>query len=166
VAGTEAEGGMKALSIRQPWAWAILHAGKDVENRDWKPRSPSLGQARTVMNSIMNGGLFLIHASSGMTQREYHEFYNDWHDPNGWMARCDGITTAGGLPSMEKLYRGGIVGIARLNQIVEESNSPWFFGRIGLVLKDVRKTEFMPCKGALGFFDVAPEISRKAMEAA
>ena len=27
---------MKALSIRQPWAWAILHAGKDIENRDWR----------------------------------------------------------------------------------------------------------------------------------
>ncbi len=24
---------MLALSIRQPWAWAIIHAGKDVENR-------------------------------------------------------------------------------------------------------------------------------------
>ncbi len=27
---------MVALSIRQPWAWAILHAGKDIENRTWK----------------------------------------------------------------------------------------------------------------------------------
>ena len=27
---------MKALSIRPPWAWAILHAAKDVENRTWK----------------------------------------------------------------------------------------------------------------------------------
>ncbi len=26
---------MKALSIKQPWAWAIIHAGKDVENRTW-----------------------------------------------------------------------------------------------------------------------------------
>ena len=24
-----------ALSIRQPWAWAILSGGKDTENRDW-----------------------------------------------------------------------------------------------------------------------------------
>lgn len=24
-----------ALSIRQPWAWAILCAGKDIENRSW-----------------------------------------------------------------------------------------------------------------------------------
>lgn len=28
----------KALSIQQPWAWAILHAGKDVENRTWSTR--------------------------------------------------------------------------------------------------------------------------------
>lgn len=28
-----------ALSIRQPWAWAILHAGKDIENRDWHTAS-------------------------------------------------------------------------------------------------------------------------------
>ena len=26
---------MKALSVRAPWWWAILH-GKPVENRDWQ----------------------------------------------------------------------------------------------------------------------------------
>lgn len=39
---------MKALSIRQPWAWRILHEGKDIENRDWPTRFR---------------GTFLIHAS-------------------------------------------------------------------------------------------------------
>ena len=29
---------MNALSIRQPWAWAIFHAGKDIENRQWPTR--------------------------------------------------------------------------------------------------------------------------------
>lgn len=29
---------MKVISIRQPWAWLILHAGKDIENRDWPTR--------------------------------------------------------------------------------------------------------------------------------
>lgn len=24
---------MRALTVRQPWAWAIMHGGKDVENR-------------------------------------------------------------------------------------------------------------------------------------
>jgi hypothetical protein len=27
---------MKALSVQQPWAWAIIHAGKDIENRTWR----------------------------------------------------------------------------------------------------------------------------------
>jgi hypothetical protein len=26
---------MKVISIRQPWAWAIIWGGKDVENRTW-----------------------------------------------------------------------------------------------------------------------------------
>lgn len=26
---------MKALSIKQPWVWLILHHGKDCENRSW-----------------------------------------------------------------------------------------------------------------------------------
>jgi hypothetical protein len=29
---------MKALTIKQPWAWAIIHAGKDIENRSWLTR--------------------------------------------------------------------------------------------------------------------------------
>lgn len=32
----------KALTVKQPWAWAIVAAGKDVENRSWatKYRGP------------------------------------------------------------------------------------------------------------------------------
>lgn len=26
---------MKALSVRQPWAWLIVNGYKDIENRDW-----------------------------------------------------------------------------------------------------------------------------------
>jgi hypothetical protein len=35
---------MKALSVRNPWGWAILHAGKSIENRSWptKYRGPLL----------------------------------------------------------------------------------------------------------------------------
>jgi hypothetical protein len=29
---------MRALTVRQPWAWAILYAGKDIENRSWTNR--------------------------------------------------------------------------------------------------------------------------------
>jgi hypothetical protein len=26
---------MKALSVRQPWAWLLVHGPKDIENRNW-----------------------------------------------------------------------------------------------------------------------------------
>ena len=29
---------LRALTIKQPWAWAIIFAGKDIENRSWRTR--------------------------------------------------------------------------------------------------------------------------------
>ncbi len=29
---------MKALSVRQPWAWLIVNGCKDIENRDWSTK--------------------------------------------------------------------------------------------------------------------------------
>jgi hypothetical protein len=38
---------------------------------------------------------------------------------------------------------------------VSESSSPWFFGKYGFVLSNPRVLRNpIPCKGALGFFDV------------
>lgn len=43
---------MKALSIRQPWAWCIIYAGKDIENRTWATqyRGPVLIHAAKTWN--------------------------------------------------------------------------------------------------------------------
>lgn len=49
--------------------------------------------------------------------------------------------------------RGGIIGVAEIVDCVEASDSPWFFGRYGFVLRNARPVEFIPVKGALGFFD-------------
>jgi len=43
---------MRALSVLQPWAWAIIHAGKNIENRSWQNRY-------TI-------GTIAIHASKGV----------------------------------------------------------------------------------------------------
>lgn len=142
---------MRALSIRQPWAWAILHAGKDIENRDWRPGNPG----RRFR------GLFLIHASSGMTRDEYESFIGIVHDistrmPIEWCAHLS-------VPPFSHLVRGGIVGRARVVDVVTESDSPWFFGPIGLMLADIVPTPFVPMKGALGFFDVPADIVARAL---
>ena len=43
---------VRCLSVRQPWAWAIVHAGTDVENRTWatKYRGPLLIHAGLRMD--------------------------------------------------------------------------------------------------------------------
>lgn len=119
---------MKALSIRQPWAWLIVHAGKDIENRTWPTRFR---------------GRVLIHASKGVTRSEYDEAC--------WFMGEQGIDY-GRLPLFDDLQRGGIIGEAEIVDCVTESKSPWFAGPYGFVLRNAKPLPFRPCKGALGFF--------------
>ena len=58
------------------------------------------------------------------------------------------------LPPIEHLERGGIVGSVEIVDCVAVSDSPWFFGRFGFVLRDPKPLPFVPWKGQLGFFDV------------
>jgi hypothetical protein len=124
-----------ALSIRQPWCWAILHAGKDVENRDWSTRVR---------------GRVLIHAAKGMTQDEWADCF----DVCRLASRLGKNEITQRFPSHKKLERGGIVGSVEIVDCVERSESPWFFGRYGFVLRDPQPLLFLPCKGRLGFFEV------------
>lgn len=51
-------------------------------------------------------------------------------------------------------FQGGIIGQVDIIDCVEESDSPWFFGRYGFVLANAKQFyNPRPCKGALGFFE-------------
>ncbi|QIB08971.1 ASCH domain-containing protein (plasmid) [Pseudomonas fluorescens] len=118
---------MKALSIRQPWAWLIIHGGKDVENRSWHTKFR---------------GRFLVHASGGMTKAEYVEAAE--------FAKSLGVT----VPPADQLLRGGIVGSVELIDSQDNSDSPWYMGQKALVLSDPRPVPFIRATGRLGFFNV------------
>lgn len=127
---------MKALSIRQPWAWLIIYAAKDIENRDW----PTAVRGRV-----------LIHAGQTMTRAEY------W-DAAAFLATSPSArlrSLVALLPRPDELKRGGIVGSVEVVNCVLESTSPWFVGRYGLVVRHPLPCEFRPYKGKLGFFEVA-----------
>lgn len=130
---------MKALSIRQPWAHLIVHAMKDIENRDWATRFR---------------GKVLIHASKSMTKADYQ----------ACVIFCSGLpdgTIANDFffPTFDELREqcGGIVGHMHIADCVTQSPSPWFCGRFGFVIDAAGSLPFQPCKGALGFFNV-PEV--------
>lgn len=120
---------MKALSIRQPWAWLIIHGGKDIENRS----------RRTNLR-----GRIYVHAAQGMTRDEYIT--------GDIMAAEAGIT----LPNFEDLQRGGIVGTVEITDCVQDHPSSWFNGPFGYTLANPVALPFKPCKGALYFFE--PQI--------
>src|SRR5438094_4893825 len=124
---------MKALSIRQPWAWLIVNGHKDIENRTWPTR--------------MRGEI-LVHASAGMTRSEYDDVV-DFIDSDMLNVQ---------LPPREALERGGIVGKATIYNYVTAYDSPWFFDPQGFLLRDASILPFMPFKGTLNFFDVPDEL--------
>lgn len=124
-----------ALSIRQPWAWLIVHGHKDIENRNWPTRFR---------------GPLLVHAGRTMTRR-YHS------------AVIANLVRRGlcppELPTWDNLPLGGLVGWTHLADCVTDHPSPWkdAVSRHGFVLRDSRPIAFVPCKGQLGIFHVPPE---------
>jgi len=56
----------------------------------------------------------------------------------------------------DRLPRGGIIGSVNLVDCVgrDKTDSPWFQGAYGFVLRDPKPLDFLPFKGRLGFFDV------------
>lgn len=133
-----------ALSLRQPWAWLVLHGGKRIENRRWSTRVR---------------GPFFIHAAKGCTRDEYEDAVS--------FARS--VASAIVVPPLAKLERGGIVGRARLVDVVKPCarppetlectcGRPWHMGeQHGFLLEDVAPVPFSPCRGELGFFKVVVE---------
>ena len=117
---------MRALSIRQPWAWLIVNGHKDIENRTWSTRFR---------------GRVYIHAGRRVVpddfpeQREY--------------LRQSGIVLPPDMP------RGATVGQATIVDCVSACDSPWFCGPYGFVLSGpVTYPEPIPYRGRLGFFQV------------
>ncbi len=136
---------MKALSLRQPWAWLVATGIKDVENRTW----------RTTFR-----GRFYIHAGKS-SEIKVQGLGDDWiiqrlasgDVTRYWNARLD---------------RGAIIGEATLVDCQfrfpdENDNlySRWSEpGLYGFIIADPKLyAEPIPWRGALNFFE--PNIERK-----
>lgn len=123
--------GMLALSVRAPFAWAIIHGGKDIENRT-KGAMKVLGKTR---------GRIAIHSSQTMTQ----SYYKDARQFMGGIGvEC---------PMPDALMRGAVIGTVEVVDAIDASDSKWFTGPCGLVLRNPRPiTPRGHCSGQLGYF--------------
>jgi len=123
-------GNLPVLSIKQPWAWLILNAGKDIENRSWPTHFT---------------GRFFIHTGKTFDNISPVELRHLLHG-EAYEDLC---------ASWNKLLTGGIVGVSTIIDCVNYHPSKWFAGDWGFVLKDSMPVDFVPLRGKLGFFNVS-----------
>jgi len=124
---------MKALSIRQPWAWLIIKGEKPIENRSW------------VSN---HRGPLLIHASQEFDKAGYQ-----WVRKN--FPRLKMSTPA-------KFTLGALIGTVEMVGLIipgEDYRSAWFSGPYGFLFRSPKEFETpIPWKGQLGFFEVPEKL--------
>ena len=139
---------MKALSVRPPWWWAILHCGKDIENRDWYTNQRGtiyLHAGKFWKWDEVENDLFTIWSCLGGGDI-YHDLRAYGYDKEKMRAGC-----------------GCIVGKVDIVECYSDSASPWFFGKYGFQLANpVAFPRPIPFKGMLGFFDVPDDLVRSA----
>jgi len=130
---------MRALSLKQPWVYAIFRLDKMIENRTWKPPDRIIGQR------------IALHASKTI-------------DHAGYQVIKDIIGT---FPPTN-LPRGAVVGSVRIVGWMHESgqgkvpdpcmghliDDKWFFGPYGWILdKPLVFGQPIPARGSLGLWE-------------
>lgn len=157
---------MKALSLRQPWLWAILEGApsegvvtpKRIENRRW--------------NTAYRGEI-LLHAAKGCTEREHDEALD-------WMLAANLISNPATVPAWRETKRGGVYGKAKIVGVIPpgdvragdlamlaDVDPRWWMGeQYGFLLANVEQLPFVPWKGELGLFNIDDALFAEALEKA
>lgn len=119
----------RAISLWQPYGWLVANNHKGVENR---PR-----------NCLIRGHV-LIHAAKHCVETEFRNI------KFGVEARFPGLI----VPDIKDMQFGGIIGVMTIYGCVTKTDSPWFTGPYGWLVKDCKPLPFRPCRGSQGFFHV------------
>ena len=109
-----------AITIWQPWAWLIVNGFKDIENRNWPPNFR---------------GPIAIHAGKKF---DPHWIDLDTYETSRMIKK--------NIP-IDGLQYGGIIGTAETVDCISESDSVWFAGEFGFVLKNATPCEVIPMRG-------------------
>jgi hypothetical protein len=130
---------MKALTVRQPWASLIISGGKDIENRDWytgfRGRVAIHSSSKLTMADLEDCHEFLVHSIPHLSLERFKR---------------------------ASLPLGSILGTVEITGCVRQSESPWFFGKYGFVLRNPQPlAKPIPIKGHLGFWDVPDDLLKR-----
>jgi hypothetical protein len=126
---------MMALTLWQPWAWAISDFSKRIENRPWVPPDWRRGQ------------MIAIHAGATFDEAGAERIELDF-----------GIVIPRDLPLK------AIVAVARYQGFISWSDDPWFGGPYGWLLENVIKLDRpVMCRGHQGLWGLPSDIERAVL---
>ena len=145
---------MRALSLKQPWAWLVINGYKRVENRSWTPPRDAVGER------------IALHA--GLRPDENRTSWD--------IARERGIE----IPGVWGLPLGRIVGTVRIigwldtrkepdvhpgldaEAVDHALASPWWSGPVGIVLAEPRPLQQpIDYSGSLGLWRIPADIAER-----
>ncbi|MBS1702871.1 MAG: ASCH domain-containing protein [Armatimonadetes bacterium] len=139
---------IKLCSVRQPWAWALIHGGKDVENRSW---------------STNYRGLLAIHAGL----RDHNTLAHDnWKEFEAQYVGKDAFKDF----DAKKEPRGAIIGVVEMfdcvpghlvDSIWRDEEPGWFAWR---VRNPIPLPEPIAYKGQLGLRDIEEPLRSVLLE--
>lgn len=135
---------MKALTIHQPWASAIVDGPKRVENRTWRPPSSLIGQQLAIHAGLHEPDELII---------DTVQFY--------WQ-KCPVY--------VEDFRRGVILGVVTVTDVMDVATAwpkhrPWATGPWCWELDDVRQLQVpVPCKGRQGLWTLPEDVEAQVLE--
>jgi len=143
---------MLAITVQQPWAWAIIHGGKNIENRT------RIGTWRRA-----DGQTIAIHAGQRWSERGARE-----------VPKLAGMWQQGWHDTVDRVPAGVIIGLVDVLDVHLEQGGccdPWGeesyvehggtkrVDLVHLVLDNPRPVEPVDCRGALGLWTVPDHVA-------
>lgn len=174
-----------ALSLRQPWAWAVIRPDLTKESRALAPGSV------VPLKICERCGEYVLEPRDFCEKCDWPKVYFCDVDPmelqfktienRNWTTKRRGrvfihASKTWGRDEIETLEivrkkwphlpwpdpggydLGGIIGSVKIVDCVKHSASKWFFGEYGFVLKRARVIDFIPERGMMGFFPVTQTV--------
>ena len=150
---------MKALSLRRPWDYVVLHPPfKNVENRTW----PTSYRGRVCIHRAKawdwewHDWLWFHRFELGIDTFDFEKIRALRLAPSGLVGEVDitgcvkaSTEPAGKYPWVRSIKQG------------DPQHSPWFSGPYGFILANPRAYDaVVDYRGRLGLFDVPDEVVR------
>jgi len=152
---------MKAITLWPEWAWAIVHLGKDVENRSW----------------VIPPGLYALHAGkrfNGEGNRPQHKevgLFVLWSTSRKQRLTIEQAQTLSTLEFVSPdIPTSSIVGIIKVTGHTDYRyrglwDSPMGWAVPGQIANHIELVSVLstpiPCKGALGLWTVPADIQHQ-----